>query len=46
MRFIASVRTDVVTATRNSPVWAEKVSTRGGGAGQLKWLPIDPVYKG
>jgi len=46
MRFIASVRTDVVTATRNSPVWAEKAGTRGGGAGQLKWLPIDPIYKG
>jgi len=44
-RFIASVRTDVVTATRNSPVWAEKTGTRGR-AGQLKWLPIDPVYKG
>jgi len=46
MRFIASVRTDVATATRNSPVWAEKAGTRGGGAGQLKWLPIDPIYKG
>jgi hypothetical protein len=46
MRFLASVRADVVTATRNSPVWAEKAGTRGGGAGQLKWLPIDPVYKG
>ena len=46
MRFIASVRTDVVTATRNSPVWAEKAGARGGGAGQLKWLPIDPIYKG
>ncbi|HEY4085151.1 MAG TPA: gluconate 2-dehydrogenase subunit 3 family protein [Bryobacteraceae bacterium] len=46
MRFIASVRTDVMTATRNSPAWAEKAGTRGGGAGQLKWLPIDPVYKG
>jgi hypothetical protein len=46
MRFIASVRTDVTTATRNSPLWAEKVATRGGAAGQLKWLPIDPIYKG
>ena len=46
MRFIASVRTDMATATRNSPVWAEKAGTRGGGAGQLKWLPIDPIYKG
>jgi hypothetical protein len=46
MRFIASVRTDVATATRNSPVWAEKAGTRGRGAGQLKWLPIDPIYKG
>jgi hypothetical protein len=45
MRFIASVRTDVATATRNSPAWAEKAGTRGG-AGQLKWLPIDPIYKG
>jgi hypothetical protein len=46
MRFIASVRTDVVTASRNSPVWAEKVATRGGGAGQMMWRPIDPIYKG
>jgi len=45
MQFIASVRTDVMTATRNSPLWAEKAGTRGS-AGQLKWLPIDPVYKG
>jgi hypothetical protein len=46
MRFIAEVRTDVMTATRNSPVWGEKAGVRGGGAGQLKWLPIDPIYKG
>ena len=46
MRFLASVRTDVITATRNSPVWAEKTGARAGGAGQLKWLPIDPIYKG
>lgn len=45
MRFIASARTDVATATRNSRVWAESRAARGG-AGQLKWLPIDPVYKG
>jgi hypothetical protein len=46
MRFLASVRSDVVTATHNSPVWAGKVAARGGGAGQLMWLPIDPIYKG
>jgi hypothetical protein len=45
-RFLASVRSDVMTATRNSPAWAEKAGARGGGAGQLKWLPIDPIYKG
>jgi hypothetical protein len=48
MRFIASARSDVATATRNSPAWAEAAGsgTRGGRRGQLKWLPIDPVYKG
>jgi hypothetical protein len=44
MRFIAAVRTDVTTATRNSPAWPRAANARGG-AGQLKWLPIDPIYK-
>lgn len=56
MRFIASARTDIPQATRNSRAWAESGGGgrggrggRGGGAvgggGQLMWLPIDPIYK-
>ena len=56
MHFVASARTDVGEATRNSRVWAESGAGRGGrggrggagfggGAPQM-WLPIDPIYKG
>ncbi len=56
LRFMASARTDISQATRNSRVWAESGGGgrggRGGragggfgGGGQLVWLPIDPIYK-
>jgi len=55
MHFIASFRTDISEATRNSRAWAESGGAgrggrggRGGGiggGGQLMWLPIDPIYK-
>jgi len=56
LHFMASARTDISEATRNSRVWAESGGGgrggrggRGGGfggGGQLVWLPIDPIYKG
>jgi len=56
MHFMASARTDISEATRNSRVWAESGAGRGGrggrggggfgGGGALVWLPIDPIYKG
>ena len=57
MHFMASARTDISEATRNSRVWADsggggragrggRGGGFGGGAGQYMWLPIDPVYKG
>jgi hypothetical protein len=53
--FMASARTDISEATRNSRVWAEAGAGRGGRGGRggggfggagLVWLPIDPIYRG
>jgi hypothetical protein len=51
-RFVAQVRVDLQTATRNSREYATAASASGrrgrgfGGSAGLYWLPIDPIYKG